>query len=217
MNRLLILCFLLLGFSAASQPRLKGGLESFVMSNKVYPPYSLHNCIQGVVNIEFKLNDRGEVFYSAVRSGVGTDLDQEALRLIRLSSGKWEVPQGHDSTLVLIAPMVFELTGYGCEGKTKTEINLAIANYISNSALTDVILNFYKNRGTVGYKPEDEARFARLKEELGYDEVYFGERIKDGKRKLKQKDFQGACEDFMFVKNMGSNLADQLIAQYCGN
>lgn len=215
MNRMLLFCFLLLGFSAAAQPRLKGGLASFVMENRVYPPYSLQNCIEGVVNIEFKLNDRGEVFYSAVRSGVGTDLDQEALRLIRLSSGKWEVPKGHDSTVVLIAPMVFELTGYGCEGKTKTEINLAIANYISNTALTEVILNFYKNRATAGYKAEDEGRFARLKEELGYDDDYFAERIKDGKRKLKQKDLTGACEDFMFVRNMGSNLADALIEQYC--
>ncbi|WP_316750059.1 energy transducer TonB [Pedobacter gandavensis] len=215
MYRILLLCFLLPGFSAVSQPRLKGGLESFVMKNKVYPPYSLQHCIEGVVNIEFKLNDQGKVFYSAVRSGVGTDLDQEALRLIRLSSGHWEVPKGHDSTVVLLAPLVFELSGYGCEGKTKAEINLAIANYVSNTGLTEVITNFYKNKGTANYKPEDEARFSRLKEELGYDEAYFAERVKIGKRKLKQQDLQGACEDFMFVKNMGSSQADELIARYC--
>lgn len=215
MGRILLLCFLLFGFSVQSQPSLKGGLETFVRNNKVYPPYALQNCIQGLVNIEFKLNRKGEVFYSAIRSGLGTDLDQEALRLIRLSSGKWDVPKGHDTTVVLIAPMVFELTGYGCELKSKADINLAIANYKSNEALTEIIQNFYKNKGKIASTPEDEVRFSRLKDELGYNEKYFRERLDDGKRKLKQKDLQGACEDFMFVKNMGSNLADELIAQYC--
>lgn len=215
MGRILLLCFLLFGFSVQSQPSLKGGLETFVRNNKVYPPYSLQNCIQGVVNIGFKLNHKGEVFYSTIRSGVGTDLDQEALRLIRLSSGKWDVPKNHDTTVVLIAPMAFELTGYGCELKTKTDIDLAIANYKSNEGITEVVLNFYKNKGKTAHTPKDEARFSRLKEELGYNERYFQERIDDGKRKLKQKDQQGACEDFMFVKNMGSSLADEFIAQYC--
>lgn len=215
MSRILLLCLLLFGFSVQSQPIIKGGLERFVMENKVYPPYSLQNCIQGVVNIEFKLNHKGEVFYSAVRSGIGTDLDDEALRLIRMSTGKWEVPKTHDTAVVIIAPMVFELSGYGCEGKTRAEIQQAIAGYKASVGLQEVILNFYKNRDTKGYKAEDEARFARLKEELGYNEKYFQERIEDGKRKLKQKDSKAACEDFMFVKNMGSSLADALIAQYC--
>ncbi|WP_316840828.1 energy transducer TonB [Pedobacter gandavensis] len=215
MRRFLLLCLVLMGFSVQSQPRLKGGLESFVLENKVYPPYSLQNCIQGLVNIEFKLNDKGEVFYSAIRSGVGTDLDQEALRLIRLSSGKWEVPKTHDTSVVIIAPMVFELNGYGCERKSKLEIDQAIANYKSNEGLTAVILNFYKNKDKMPFTPDDEARFSRLKEELGYNERYFQERVDDGKRKLKQKDLQGACEDFLFVKNMGSNLANALISQYC--
>lgn len=215
MGRILLVLFLLAGFTAQAQPKLKGGLEAFVMTNKVYPPYSLQNCIQGVVTVGFKLNKKGEVYYSTVRKGIGTDLDDEALRLIRLSSGKWEVPSGHDSTLVMIAPMIFNLSGYGCDVKSKKEIQLAITNYKSNEGMTNAVLNFYKNKDSVKYKPEEEARIMRLKADLGYDEAYLKERISDGKRKLKQKDLQGACEDFMFVRNMGSKLADELIAQYC--
>lgn len=215
MGRFLLALFLLAGFTVQAQPQLKGGLEAFVTSNKVYPPYSLQNCIEGVVNIGFKLNKKGEVYYSVVRKGIGTDLDDEALRLIRLSSGKWNVPAGHDSTLVLIAPMVFNLSGYGCDLKSKEDIQRAITNYKSSEAMTNAVLNFYKNKDSVKYKAEEEARILRLKAELGYDETYLKERINDGKRKLKQKDLQGACEDFLFVKHMGSSLADELIAQYC--
>lgn len=215
MGRILLALFLLAGFTVQAQPQLKGGLDAFVKANKVYPPYSLQNCIEGVVNVGFKLNKNGEVYYSVVRKGMGTDLDDEALRLIRLSSGKWTVPAGHDSTLVLIAPMVFNLSGYGCELKSKEDIQRAIANYKSSEGMTNAVLNFYKNKDSVKYKPEEEARILRLKAELGYDDRYLKERINDGKRKLKQKDLQGACEDFLFVKNMGSILADELIAQYC--
>ncbi|RQO67760.1 energy transducer TonB [Pedobacter sp. KBW06] len=215
MGRILLALFLLVGFTVQAQPQLKGGLEAFVTANKVYPPYSLQNCIEGLVNIGFKLNKKGEVYYSVIRKGIGTDLDDEALRLIRLSSGKWEVPAGHDSTLVLIAPMVFNLSGYGCDLKTREDIQRAIANYKSSEGMTNAVLNFYKNKDSVKYKPEEEARILRLKAELGYDEAYLKERINDGQRKLKQKDQQGACEDFLFVKHMGSNLADELIAQYC--
>lgn len=215
MGRILLALFLLAGFTVQAQPQLKGGLDAFVTANKVYPPYSLQNCIEGVVNVGFKLNKNGEVYYSVVRKEMGTDLDDEALRLIRLSSGKWTVPAGHDSTLVLIAPMVFNLSGYGCELKSKEDIQRAIANYKSSEGMTNAVLNFYKNKDSVKYKPEEEARILRLKAELGYDDSYLKERINDGKRKLKQKDLQGACEDFLFVKNMGSSLADELIARYC--
>jgi hypothetical protein len=158
MGRILLALFLLVGFTVQAQPQLKGGLEAFVTSNKVYPPYSLQNCIEGLVNIGFKLNKKGEVYYSVVRKGIGTDLDDEALRLIRLSSGRWEVPAGHDSTLVLIAPMVFNLSGYGCDLKSKEDIQRAIANYKSSEGMTNAVLNFYKNKDSVKYKPEDEAR-----------------------------------------------------------
>ena len=215
MGRILFTLLLLAGFTVQAQPRLKGGLEAFVMANKVYPQYSLQNCIEGAVTVGFKLNKKGEVYHSAIRKGIGTDLDDEALRLIRLSSGKWEVPQEHDSTLVLIAPMVFTLSGYGCDLKSKEDIQRAIANYKSSEGMTNAVLNFYKNKDSVKYKPEEEAGILRLKADLGYDEAYLKERINDGKRKLKQKDRQGACEDFLFVKNMGSKLADELLAQYC--
>jgi TonB-like protein len=217
MARIFLALFLLIGFGLKAQPVLKGGLENFVANNKIYPLYSLQNCIQGGVTIGFKLNKNGEVYYSEVRSGVGTDLDDEALRLIRMSSGRWTVPPGHDSTVVIIAPINFKLSGYDCTNKSKEEIQQAIRNYKTNQGLTDAVLNFYKKKAKADGKftKDEESRILALKKGLGYDDEYLNNRISDGQKKLKQKDKQGACEDFLFVKYMGSDLADELLAKYC--
>lgn len=215
MVKILIAFFVLTAFTLKAQPVMNGGLEAFVKANHVYPRYSLHNCIQGTVTISFKINKDGVVYFSKINSGIGTDLDDEALRLIRMSSGKWKVPPQHDTVLNIVAPIKFSLSGYSCGDKDPKEIDRAILAYRTNAALSNSILNFYKRMETGDYRKEDEARFVALKYEMGYDEEYFRERINDGQKKLKQKDIQGACEDFSFVKYMGSSLADEMLAKYC--
>ena len=215
MNKLLVFLFLICGFNALAQPEIKGGLESFVGKNTVYPPYSLQNCIQGSVTISFKLDEQGVVYSSSIVSGIGTDLDDEALRLIRMSSGKWAVPQGYDTTIALVVPIKFTLSGYNCDRKTPQSIQQAINAYKANEGLTDAVLNFYRNKAKNKYDPAEEAKIVALKKELGFDEDFIAQKIEDGKTKLKQKDRQGACEDFKFVRDLGSDLADELLKQYC--
>lgn len=215
MARILLTLFFLSGLGVQAQPELKGGLDQFIKNNKVYPLYSLQNCIEGTVNISFKLNKKGEVYFSKVDKGMGTDLDDEALRLIRMSSGKWEVPAGHDTTVSLIVPINFTLDNFGCGNKSKAEIKAAIAAYQSRTGLTDAVLNFYKNKPSGKFTKAEEERIVALKASLGYDEEYLDRRLDDGRKKLKQKDMQGACEDFLFVKHMGSDKADELLAEYC--
>ncbi|MEJ2903861.1 TonB family protein [Pedobacter panaciterrae] len=215
MSKILLALFLLLGLNVKAQPTLKGGLESFVMNNKVYPRYSLQNCIDGSVTISFKLNKAGEVYFSKIQKGIGTDLDDEALRLIRLSSGKWIVPADHDTTISVVVPINFKLSGDDCQNKSQKDIKQAIETYKTNVGMTDAVLNFYRHKATGKFTADEERRIVALKTSLGYDEEYMKMRINDGLKKLKQKDRQGACEDFMFVKNMGFDLADEQIAQYC--
>ncbi|WP_316790557.1 energy transducer TonB [Pedobacter frigoris] len=216
MRKILLVLFLLYGFTVQAQPKLKGSLESFVANNKVYPQYSLQNCIQGTVTISFKLNKEGEVYYSKIRNGIGTDLDDEALRLIRMSSGKWIMPAGHDTTVSIIAPIKFSITSEDCGNRSREQIAQAIQAYRSNEGMTSAVLNFYKNKEQgKAFSPDEEAKIKALKGTLGYDNAYFNQRIADGMKKLKQKDKQGACEDFLFVKHMGSDLADEALAKYC--
>ena len=215
MKRILTLCLFFFALCTKAQPVIKGGLENFINSNIIYPAYSYQNCIQGSIGISFKLSRSGEVYYSKVSSGPGIDLDDEALRLIRLSSGKWKVPDDYDTAYVLVVPVNFKLSSEDCNRVSQSEMNKAIAAYKANAGLTDAITNFYRNKAAGKYNEAEEPRILALKKELGYDDEYLGKRIREGQKKLKQKDRQGACEDFLFVKYMGSTLADELLEQYC--
>jgi len=215
MARILLVLVFLSGLRAEAQPELKGGLDKFVMANKVYPLFSRQNCIEGTVSVSFKLNSEGEVYFSKVQKGIGTDLDDEALRLIRISSGKWNVPDGYDTTASVVVPITFKLDDFGCENKSKAEIKTAIDAYQSRVGLTNAVLNFYKKKPSGDFTKAEEERIIALKASLGYDEEYLAGRLEEGRKKLKQKDKQGACEDFLFVKYMGSDQADELLAEYC--
>lgn len=210
----LLIAFIFISGIGSAQPQLKGGLESFILSNLKYPEFSRANCVEGTVSIAFKLDRKGRVRTSFIQSGVGTDLDDEALRLIRKSTGKWKVPEGFDTTKLLIVPVNFKLAAPNCTFRNKVAIQQAIAAFQVQRGLTDAILNFYK-RKVPGVNDQDEQRFIQLKQELGYDEPYMLEKIEDGKAKLKSGEHQGACEDFLFVKYMGFDLADALIDQHC--
>lgn len=216
MYKFVTIFFILISFGVKAQkPELKGGLDAFIKNNIVYPSYSLHNCIQGVINIGFKLNAKGEVYYAAVNKGLGVDLDEEALRLVRMSSKKWIVPSSHDTTSLLVVPVNFALSGYDCDQVSKADIALAIKAYKDQEALTNVVTNFYKNKELGTYKAEDEVTVQQIKTQLNIDDDYLDGVVKTGLKKIEQGDIQGACKDFIFVKYMGSNKANDLLLQYC--
>ncbi|MET4081227.1 TonB family protein [Pedobacter sp. UYP30] len=216
MKKLLAICFILYCTIATAQLRFKSspdGFANFLKQNTIYPPFSKDNCIQGTTEIRFKLDAEGKVYFSEISKRIGTDLDEEALRLVRMSSGKWLVPSGYDTTTYVVVPVKFTLQGYNCETKSQQEINQAINQYQVELGQINTIENFYKNFDAA--KPGQEQQIVKLKNQLGIDDDYLSERIKMALKKIKQGDNQGACEDFNFVKNMGSNLADDYLKKYC--
>lgn len=191
----------------------KSGFTNFIRNNTIYPSYSKHNCIQGTVNISFKLDKQGKVYASKVTKGILSELDEEALRLVRLSSGKWQIPAGFDTTVSVIVPVNFKLSGYSCETKSISEIQQAIQNYQTEEGMINAVFNFYKNYDKA--KPGQETQILAIKNQLGIDDDYLEDRINIGLKKIKQGDKEGACQDFSFVKNMGSNLAEPYLTKYC--
>lgn len=189
------------------------GFASFLENNTIYPPFSKQNCIQGTVNVSFKLDQSGKVYLSKITKGIISELNDEALRLVRMSSGKWQVPAGYDTTISVVVPVNFRLSGYDCEGKSKADIKAAIVSYEAEEGLTNAVINFYKNKDQA--TPEQEAQILAIKSQLGIDDEYLDVLIKTALKKIKQGDKQGACEDFNLVKNLGSDKANDYLSKYC--
>ncbi|WP_423148760.1 TonB family protein [Rubrolithibacter danxiaensis] len=213
-----LLIFSSLLSSALAQPTFKGGpvyLNSFIVNNQIYPEYSKSNCLQGTIDVEFKLNHSGRIYFSRVKRGFGTDLDIEALRIVRLTSGKWIVPADHDTTVAIVLPVNFTLKEYNCENQSKDNISAAIAAYKARQDLTNAVLNYYDKKSQGKVDPGQEVEIENLKQQLGYNEKFITRKLRQAQQKLKQGDRQGACEDFNFIRKLGSDRADQLLEKYC--
>jgi TonB family protein len=205
-------------FLSQDQPTFKGGnseLDYFIQNKMIYPNYAKNNCLEGVVNVSFNVNSVGEVSNAKVVKGTGVDLDQEAIRIIRLTSGKWVVPANFNLNDRLIIPIKFSLKNFGCSNISKDQINLAIANYQANVALQNVVINYYQNKEKGLVNEQNEAEILQIKSELGFDDNFINAKLREAKQKLKQGDRISACETLYFVKYIGSNAADKMIAETC--
>jgi len=216
MKNLIVVGFILFSSLSMAQVQFKSGpsgFASFLKNNTIYPQFSKQNCIQGTVDVSFKLDQNGKVYSSKITRGIISDLNNEALRLVRMSSGKWQVPAGYDTTISVVVPVNFKLSGYGCEGKSMADIKSSIIAFEAEEGLTNAVINFYKNRSQA--KPGQEAQILAIKSQLGIDDAYLDEVIETALKKIKQGDKEGACEDFNLVKNLGSDKADDYLTKYC--
>lgn len=217
-NILLSLLFLLLtSFMLEEDPSFKGGnqgLRNFINENLIYPHYAKHNCIQGTIEVSFRLGSTGNVKEARVSRGFGIDLDEEALRLIRLTSGNWQIPAGYDSTSAIILPIHFSLNNLNC-WRSEAEVKAAIEAYKAQQSLSDAVITYYESKDKGGYDKTAEQKIEQLKEQLGYNDEYIGRVIDQAKEKIKKGDKESACQDLRFVKRIGSDRANTLINENC--
>lgn len=211
------LFLLLTSFMTGEDPTFKGGsqgLRNFINENLIYPHYSKNNCIQGTIEVSFRLTSTGTVTGAKVSRGFGIDLDDEALRLIRLTSGRWQIPAQYDTASTLTVPINFSLRNLNC-WRSGTEIKAAIEAYKAQEFLSDAVITYYENKDKGGYDEAAEQKIAQLKEQLGYNDEYIGQVIDQAREKIKKGDKVGACQDLRFVQKIGSNRADKLINENC--
>lgn len=205
-------------FRVDDQPLFKGGqqaLNSFLSQHLIYPDFSKQNCISGTIQVSFNINQNNKPVNVKVQKGFGIDLDDEAIRLVKLTAGKWILPLNHDINTTLILPVNFSLSQYNCGNKTRNELDQAINAYQSRQGLVDAVTNYYENKYLGKADVSKESKIQTLKKQLGLDEEYADEIVNQANQKLKQGDNEGACEDWKFVHNIGSNKADAMLAKYC--
>lgn len=95
-------------------PEFVGGqtaLEAFIKSNLVYPATAYNNGISGIVYISFIVNENGKITNVKVLRGFDSLCDKEALRVIKLTSGKW-IPgtqRGKPVKVQMNIPVKFDL------------------------------------------------------------------------------------------------------------
>ncbi len=205
-------------FWVEDQPQFKGGqgaLNSFLSQNLIYPDYSRQNCISGTVQVSFNIDQNNKPVNVKVQKGFGIDLDDEAVRLVKMTAGKWILPADHDLNTTLILPVNFNLSDSRCGLRSRNDMEQAITAYKAREALVDAVTNYYKNKFLGKADASKEPEILALKKQLGFDDDYADEVVDQANTKLKQGDREGACEDWNFVRNIGSDKADAMLAKYC--
>lgn len=205
-------------FPAQNQPEFKGGqraLNDFLSKNLIYPEYSKQNCISGTVQVSFNIDQNNKPVNVKVQNGFGIDLDDEAVRLVKLTAGHWVLPENYSTQTTLILPVNFNLTDSRCAIRSQVDVQQAISAYKGREALVDAVTNYYKNKYLGKADASKEPEILALKKQLGLDDEYAQEVLEEGNTKYKQGDTEGACEDWKFVRNIGSKLADAQLAKYC--
>lgn len=73
------------------EPKYDGDFRIFIAENTVYPKNAIDNEIEGKCYISFIVELNGNISDVKVAKGVPncTECDQEAIRVIKLSQGKW--------------------------------------------------------------------------------------------------------------------------------
>jgi len=216
LKTLCLLIFSVIMVTANAQVAFKSGqpaLYTFLSQKIVYPEYSKQNCISGIIKVGFVVDKNGKVINPRVIQGLGIDLDDEALRVVKLTSGKWVIPTNYQP-LNIVLPVRFEADRTVC-GISNNDMNLAIANYKRQQNLEDAVTNYYKAKYLGKADTTHEAAIISLKKQLGYDDKFIDDVLEQAQEKLNQGDSEGACHDWTFIRNIGSNRADDLLAKYC--
>ena len=209
---------MILALKGYSQITFKGGqvaLDRYLSNNIVYPEYARQNCIAATIKVKFHVDSIGNVSKIAIQDGLGIDLDDEAMRVVRMTSGRWLVPAGQNYGDNLILPVRFNPDNTRCGNISTTDMQAAIANYKAQEALQNAVTNYYKNKLTGKADPAGEPEIIALKKQLGYDDDFIADMLNQAGKKLKQGDKAGACEDWNFIRNIGSDKADGNLAKYC--
>lgn len=95
-------------------PTYPGGNEAFrkfIAGNLKYPKEALEKGIEGIVDLEYEVDDNGNVHNPKVLNGIGCGCDEEALRLAKLLKYKKVKNRGIRVRSTVKSKIAFKLPG----------------------------------------------------------------------------------------------------------
>lgn len=99
-------------FTAVEQmPAFDGNFASYMQKNMTYPTRANETGVQGRVFVQFTVNTDGSVVDVKVAKGIGYGCDEEAVRVVKKSSGRWKPGKqnGVPVRVNFIVPVTFTL------------------------------------------------------------------------------------------------------------
>jgi len=113
-------------------PSYPGGKEAyrkFIFENLVYPEEALSKKVEGLVYVEYTVNNIGEIVDVEVKKGIGSGCDEEAIRLVRMLTYEPARNRGIKMKALMKTRIHFKLTG-----NTQTLVQPGIqVNYTSTN------------------------------------------------------------------------------------
>jgi len=171
------------------------GLFKFLSSTIIYPPNAKDNCIMGTVYVRFNVKTTGEIDSVRIAQSVHRSIDEESMRAIKLSSGKW-IPGRINDTITEMnytLPVKFTVQSGFCDDATHF-YNEGVR--FSNKNKYEKALNYFNLAANIN--------------PLDIDALY-----NCAVMKIKLNDPQGACEYLLKIKELGKPDADELLAKFC--
>jgi Ca-activated chloride channel family protein len=85
-------------------------IEAFIAKQMKYPTLARENGIAGSVYVSFTVDEKGAVTHIKVLRGIGGGCDEEAIRLVKLTSGKWKPAIQNGKPVKVVNTIVVKFT-----------------------------------------------------------------------------------------------------------
>lgn len=181
-----------------TMPEFKGGSKEFVNfinKNFSYPKQAKQNCIGGNVNVRFVIDTSGNVASTEAINSIGFGCDEEALRLINMTSGKWKPGTQNGNPI-------------------NTSYSTSILFKIEEDCIP--IYESYLEKGKRLMEKENYGKaiveFNKVIDILPYNPDAL---LKRGICKLNLSDTSGACEDWNKIPEILNGGAKEYLDKYC--
>jgi tetratricopeptide (TPR) repeat protein len=185
-------------FRNEKMPEFNGGdngLVEFIRTNLHYPVYARDNCITGKEYAWFIITPEGKVDSVRIMGGIHESLDQEAMRVVKLTSGHWNPGKRNDTAIAVQyrLPFNFQLVNTGCHDR----------DY------------YYKEGLKFLHKEKFDKALLSFDEAIKKDTFFVDALYNSAMINIKLKNFQTACNYLNRVKFAGKKEVDELIKKYC--